>query len=180
MISPAEPAGPAPATAPASRRWPMTRGFPAMGAYVHAPAAVRWQVRETLSGWGLVDLADTGELVASEIAANAVAALADPETVSGENPRGLPRVIAGTVAAIAVRLRSDGVFLLIEVWDPADGKPERRDAGPDDESGRGLAIVDALCEARGCDPHPNGGKVVWALLKHPHPSGTSQRTGRPR
>lgn len=76
------------------------------------------------------------------------------------------------VAAMSVRLRSDGRQLLIEVWDPADGKPEPRDAGPDDESGRGLAIVEALCEQFGCDPLRTGGKVTWALLNGTSPLGS--------
>ncbi|MCL2581948.1 MAG: ATP-binding protein [Streptosporangiales bacterium] len=149
----------------AARDWPLTSAIPEMGAYVHAPATVRWQVRETLRAWEIPGVSDSAELVASELVSNSVAALADPDTVDAEHPAGLPRMAGDSVATIAVRLRSDGHLLLIEVWDPADGKPERRDAGPDDESGRGLVIVEALSERFGCDPHEAGGKVTWCLLR---------------
>ncbi|MET8409439.1 ATP-binding protein [Streptomyces sp. NPDC005195] len=39
--------------------------------------------------------------------------------------------------------------------------PER---GPDDESGRGLLLVDALADRWGTEPRPPSGKTVWALL----------------
>lgn len=152
-------------TSAVARDWPLTSALPEMGAYTHAPASVRWHVRETLRAWGLPGLIDSAVLVASELVSNSVAALADPGTVDAGHPSGLPRLAGGTVPAIAVRLRSDGGLLLIEVWDGAGGKPERREAGPDDESGRGLAIVEALSEAYGCDPHSGGGKVCWALLR---------------
>ncbi|MCL2583133.1 MAG: ATP-binding protein [Streptosporangiales bacterium] len=155
--------------------WPKGHIFPEMGACAHAPAAVRTYVREMLRVWDLPGLTENAELVASEITANAVTALTDPETIDEEHPQGLPRMIGDRIATITVRLRTDDVYLLIEVWDLAEGMPEHKDAALDDESGRGLAIVGALCEAYGCEPRKGGGKSVWALLKKPSVPGGRQR-----
>ncbi|MEU8875082.1 ATP-binding protein [Streptomyces javensis] len=48
--------------------------------------------------------------------------------------------------------------------DPREGHPAPADPMPDDESGRGLAIVDALAEAWGV-PERVVGKTVWARMR---------------
>ncbi|MFS8197651.1 ATP-binding protein [Streptomyces sp. CWNU-52B] len=40
-------------------------------------------------------------------------------------------------------------------------RPER---GPDDESGRGLLLVDTLADRWGTEPRPPSGKTVWAEI----------------
>jgi hypothetical protein len=67
---------------------------------------------------------------------------------------------------IRLRLLSDGVLLLIEVWDQAPGIPEPRNPDIDAESGRGLLLVDQLTGSRwGWRPVTDGpGKCVWAEL----------------
>jgi hypothetical protein len=60
-------------------------------------------------------------------------------------------------------LLSDGVSLVIHVWDGNDELPARRDAGPDAEGGRGLMLVDALATDWGCY-RADAGKVVWVSL----------------
>lgn len=57
----------------------------------------------------------------------------------------------------------DGV-LEIAVDDGSGVLPEPRDLDPYAESGRGLAIIDALCIAWGTQTHADG-KRVWARLK---------------
>ncbi len=52
----------------------------------------------------------------------------------------------------------------LEVSDPRDGFPVITAAEPDDESGRGLAIVDAFAEAWGVRERVVG-KTVWARLR---------------
>ena len=42
--------------------------------------------------------------------------------------------------------------------------PTRREPGPQDERGRGLALVDELADGWGTEPLPRG-KQVWAELK---------------
>ncbi|MHA5048939.1 ATP-binding protein [Streptomyces sp. SD15] len=50
--------------------------------------------------------------------------------------------------------------------------------GPDDESGRGLLLVDALADRWGTDPRLPSGKTVWAELLC-HPSRQQSSTRRP-
>ncbi|WP_051836790.1 ATP-binding protein [Streptomyces sp. NRRL WC-3742] len=56
--------------------------------------------------------------------------------------------------------------LRVEVTDAAPDLPALRHAAPDDESGRGLALVDALATTWGAHPRGPGylGKVVWFEL----------------
>lgn len=172
---------------PPEWRWPMTSGFPEIGAYLFYMTSIRSHVRETLSAWHLTALAEPAQLIASELGANAIKACADPETIDAEHPQGLPQVIDGTAATIAFRLRSNGVCLLIEVWDPVnpqDGMPTVQDVSTDGEdeiaeSGRGLFIVDMLAEEWGCDQHAGGGKVTWALLKKPMDPGPGDPVVQP-
>ena len=54
--------------------------------------------------------------------------------------------------------------LFVEVTDWNGTLPHRRQAAPHDESGRGLALVDALALRWGSRPVQGGGKVVWCAL----------------
>ena len=67
---------------------------------------------------------------------------------------------------------SAGVAVI--VWDASTSTPRRNDATPGDESGRGLAIVDALSACWGWHilPSPDTGKVVWVL----HGSTSTEQT----
>jgi hypothetical protein len=60
---------------------------------------------------------------------------------------------------------SDG--LLIEVSDSSPEPPVLADAGHDAENGRGLMLVDALSREWGYFPAPDGGKVVYCLVRLP-------------
>lgn len=105
---------------------------------------VREFVRAALDEWELPDLTDTAELVASELATNAVLharCSAYRITVSRPGP-GRVRV------AVTDRSR-----VLPRVADPDD----------DEDHGRGLALVDVLAERWGTD-RLNWGKSVWADL----------------
>ncbi|WP_380281041.1 ATP-binding protein [Kitasatospora purpeofusca] len=58
--------------------------------------------------------------------------------------------------------------VVIAVMDSTTDTPVRRDAGVDDESGRGLRLIGAYAEANGYEPHRTG-KRVWAAIG-PHPA----------
>ena len=114
-----------------------------------------------LTGWGLADRIDVAELLVTELATNVVRA-----TTSSE---GLPRYDeSGKLPLLWVRLLSDRARLLIEVWDnlsQAYGAPVVRHPGQDEESGRGLEMVEALSEDWGWESVPGWhGKRVWILL----------------
>ncbi|MEV6212727.1 ATP-binding protein [Kitasatospora sp. NPDC051914] len=92
--------------------------------------------------------ADTGELLADELVANAV-----------EHARVPPGRL------IWVRFELSGGLLRIEVHDASNGRPSVRMAGEADEAGRGLWLVEQLAVAWGVRSRPGGvGKVVWATV----------------
>ena len=62
---------------------------------------------------------------------------------------------------VRVRLRRTDGVLRIAVEDGSPARPAPRQASLEDESGRGLLIVDALSHRWGWRPLPTG-KVVWA------------------
>jgi DNA-binding NarL/FixJ family response regulator len=97
-------------------------------------------VDEVLSRWRCDALLDDVQLLVSELVTNAV-------------------VHAGSEVEVAVRLLSDSVR--IEVVDRAANAPLRpADPADDDESGRGLLLVETLASAWGVEPL-EGGKSVW-------------------
>ncbi|MEU6481411.1 ATP-binding protein [Streptomyces sp. NPDC047017] len=62
----------------------------------------------------------------------------------------------------------DGGRLRVTVTDANDTLPVPRRAAPEDESGRGLALVAALAADWGAAPRPCGiGKTVWFELESP-------------
>jgi anti-sigma regulatory factor (Ser/Thr protein kinase) len=62
----------------------------------------------------------------------------------------------------------------IEVTDHAGGNPVLRSPGPEDATGRGLRIVEALSEAWGVEPAATQGKTVWFTVPATElPSGLS-------
>ncbi|MET7934355.1 ATP-binding protein [Streptomyces sp. NPDC005322] len=64
-----------------------------------------------------------------------------------------------------VRIAYDAEKMVgVEVSDPREGRPVIADPTPNDESGRGLAIVDSLAEAWGIRERIVG-KTVWARLR---------------
>src|SRR6202034_3004891 len=91
----------------------------------------------------------------------------------------------GKLPLLWIRLLCDRVRLLIEVWDTlpaALGAPVARHPDPNEESGRGLEIIETLAEDWGWETVPGwAGKKVWALLKVVQlPARTARRAaGKP-
>ena len=118
-----------------------------------AAARARRLTRTTLTRWGLPDLRDDAETIASELASNALKSAAAPR---------------GTLPAILFAIHHRPGQVRITMWDNGPGQPRLTDPGPDAETGRGLAIVAALSQRWGWWPTPNsGGKVVYAVLPAP-------------
>jgi anti-sigma regulatory factor (Ser/Thr protein kinase) len=129
-------------------RWPL-HSFLELGALPGAVPCARLHVREMLWEWRLSRLGDDSELIVSELVTNAV------------------RISRADGAPVRLWLLSDGVCVLIVVWDASLLAPVPVTLGDDDESGRGLLLVDTL-SARWSwyfPPRPGGGKVVWALVE---------------
>ncbi|MFD9456366.1 ATP-binding protein [Streptomyces sp. NPDC059985] len=73
----------------------------------------------------------------------------------------------GTPVSLAVTRTPDG-RTRVEVGDPDPRVwPVLRQAADTDESGRGLAVLDAVAVRWGVRPGPTGGKTVWAELAQP-------------
>ncbi|MFJ4574501.1 ATP-binding protein [Streptomyces sp. NPDC088846] len=108
-------------------------------------------VRDVLGIWHLDDLADRAELIITELIANASRHTPCPEI----------RLVVGRPSATRVRV---GI-----VDEEPSRLPVLSHAGEEDESGRGLLLIDAVADRWGCDLQSSGrrlrGKEVWAELR---------------
>ena len=104
--------------------------------------AARRFVAQVLTGWDDEDsdLLDTVTLLVSELVTNAV-------------------IHAGSDVEVMVRLTSTAAR--IEVTDASADSIAPRDAGREEDSGRGLALVGSLAQRWGVRPAAGGGKTVW-------------------
>ena len=120
-----------------------------LGAVPTAAACARAWTREILWEWGAAELAEAAELLASELVTNSVNACAGLD-----------------LAAIRLVLTLDKGELAILVRDSHPGVPLATQPGADDESGRGLLIVEHLSDRCGWYPlnDPEHAKVTWAVL----------------
>jgi len=97
----------------------------------HEPTQVRYareQARKALFEWGLGEHTDLAELIISELVTNAI------RHGDGE---------------IQVRMSYARGDLRAEVHDGGTGRPVRRQPTAEDESGRGLALLDGLIGLHG-------------------------------
>jgi anti-sigma regulatory factor (Ser/Thr protein kinase) len=110
---------------------------------VQAVAIARAFVGDAIRAWGAgaEDIA-SAELLASELVTNAV--------LYGYGAR-------------TIALRRESHRLRIGVSDSAPGVPTRREAGGEDEIGRGMQLVEAYAESWGVEPHDDG-KAVWCEI----------------
>jgi anti-sigma regulatory factor (Ser/Thr protein kinase) len=132
----------------------------ALTARPDAARQARLHVARILREWNLAGLADTAELLVSELVTNAVRATAELLAVApAEGPA--PADPSGRLGTIRLRLSRRGERLRIEVWDADDRPPEPRTADAEAEGGRGLPLVAALSADWGWRPVQDGGKVVW-------------------
>ncbi len=97
-------------------------------------------VAGSLEPWQLGPLVDTVSLLTSELVTNAL-------------------VHAGSDVDVVVRLTA--MLARVEVTDRSVLAPAPRPASIDDDSGRGLALVQALARRWGTSRQPGGGKTVW-------------------
>jgi anti-sigma regulatory factor (Ser/Thr protein kinase) len=145
------------ASTPTRRNWPLSSATPPLAALPTVPALARLFARATLHTWHEDSLVQDAELIVSELTGNAVAASSDTD--------GRPVYVDGRMPVIRVYLLTDGVRLLIKVFDQAPGIPVLREATEDEESGRGLILVNAIADKWGWKPAKGQpGKVVWAQM----------------
>lgn len=127
------------------------------------PTAVqiaRLFVCRRLSQWGLNRLIDDAESVTSELVTNAVDAtgITDPHPSWSELQH---------LALITVRLLVTSDSIVVEVRDRDPRSPVLKQPELEDETGRGLLIVNALCRRWNYFFPEVGGKAVWGELAIP-------------
>jgi anti-sigma regulatory factor (Ser/Thr protein kinase) len=130
------------------QEWPLVSELP-LAALATAPACARGHVRSIAYECGLADLAETAELLASELVTNAIQASA--------------RLKTARTPVVRIQVTSDRESLTIRVWDASQAMPVRQEAAPGDDGGRGLMIIDALSADWGSYREADG-KVVWATI----------------
>lgn len=67
---------------------------------------------------------------------------------------------------LTARVALEAHLVVIEVLDDSGVLPRHRDTGPDDERGRGLTIIDALCLLHGAHPTATGKRCYAVLPLH--------------
>jgi anti-sigma regulatory factor (Ser/Thr protein kinase) len=136
--------------------WPL-RTYLELAALPTAVPCARLHAKNVLHEWHIGPLADTVELVVSEIVTNAVRASA----AVAQHGIGIPTT--------KVWLTSDGRRVLIQVWDSDSHRPAPQQADLTAESGRGLLLVQTLSAEWGYYTHDGqAGKIVWALCMDSH------------
>ena len=113
-----------------------------------AVACARLHAVHVLHEWGLHEQAADAAMVVSELMTNA----ADASIVLPDRP------------PVTLRLLADTQCLVIEVWDQSPEDPKPREADPEDEHGRGLAVVAALSTRWGFERTGYRRKVVRAEI----------------
>jgi len=143
-----------------------TEHYLELSVFPTSPYYARVHVQRVLEGWRRDDLIETAQLVISELVSNAVRAHtscpADVEATHLGSDR------------IWMDLYLVGETVVLRVWDAARTPPVLRDPGPDDESGRGLHLVDLLATSWGYYRPTPGGKIVWCTLTAPPPPPEEQ------
>lgn len=130
-----------------------------MAAHPAVVPLARHHARQLLFDLGLKELIEPVELVVSELVTNGVRAsggLDEQQDIGAWPP------------VVRLWLVPEQNGLLALVWDGNPALPEPKEPGIEDDSGRGLLLVDMLSEAWGSFVIPNQpGKVVWALCAAP-------------
>ncbi|MET7495558.1 ATP-binding protein [Streptomyces sp900116325] len=121
--------------------WPLTPDLTSVG-------RARRLAIEQVGEWRLDELADTVELLVSELVTNA---------------------LCHTRGAVRMNLQVRGARLRCEVEDTNSDGPVRRSVCADAEGGRGMEILDLLAEAWGSSRTATG-KTLWFELPVPVPA----------
>lgn len=110
--------------------------------------SARQAIRDALAAWAIEDPQREAELLASEVVTNAI-----------EHAPGAPIGFARPLDSGSGGRRG----VTCEVTDSSPSLPKVRQAGPDQEHGRGMAIVRALAAASGVRLGP-ADKTTWFTL----------------
>jgi two-component sensor histidine kinase len=115
-----------------------------------AVAGARRTASGVLHGWGLEAMANEAVLMLDELVTNAVQHSDGP-------------------IELRLRVDDDAGMLFAEVRDASAVLPTRRETTPNDEDGRGLALITLLAASYGW-ARIDGGKTVWFAQNLPAPT----------
>ncbi|WP_407699490.1 ATP-binding protein [Streptomyces broussonetiae] len=131
-----------------------------LAAHPGSVAQARRLAHARLTGWAVcADTCDSAALVVSELVTNAIVHTASSRVVC------------------ELHDHDDIVRIAVQDEGRAPGEPHPSPQRPDEEHGRGLLLVDALCRAWGTQEH-GPGLLVWADLDRQ--SGPAHDTAEPR
>jgi anti-sigma regulatory factor (Ser/Thr protein kinase) len=158
--------GVGPACITALGRWPRA-SYLELGALPSAVPPARLHARLVVAEWGLGSIADTVELIVSELVTNGVKASQALDHLS----------------PVWLGLAGDEHQVFVAVWDGND-EPMQTPVASDDElldleaeGGRGLLLVDSLSTDWGVYGLKDGrGKVVWAVATDPEAPTTAEHS----
>ena len=108
---------------------------------------LRHEARNTLEGWGLGEMADAAELIASELLTNAL--------------------LYGNVEILTLKLTLDELWLSLSVADANPTPPYPCGIDEQAEGGRGLYLTVALADAWGFRATSTGKSVFAEFLARP-------------
>ena len=134
-----------------------SRGYPRVatrtpGAGAESVRVARDFTAATLQRWGVADRSEDIVMVVSELLTNALRYTVPCPGVAW------PRW------PVRLGLLQPGPWVLCAISDPSDEVPAPREPCWSDESGRGLHVVESLCDEWGCTSPTARGKVVWATF----------------
>ncbi|EYT80509.1 ATPase, partial [Streptomyces sp. Tu 6176] len=141
LLAPGAATGAGPTGAVAERRFRFE-----LAAHPGSPAQARRLTRSRLTGWSVCeDTCDTAALIVTELVTNAIVHTASNQVVC--------ELLDGD-DLVRISVRDEGC---------APGEPHSSPQRPEEEHGRGLLLVEALCRAWGAQELGHG-LVVWADL----------------
>ena len=130
-----------------------------LGALPGAVPCARLHTRQVVWEWGLQELADSVELIVSELVTNALHA---SEGLTGSR---YARRWAPGVPPLRLWLQAEDKHIVIQVWDGNDKLPIRQTADVGAEGGRGLLLVESMSTTWGSyQAEGASGKIVWAVV----------------
>lgn len=151
-LAPGAAAGAGPSGPVAERRFRFE-----LAAHPGSPAQARRLARAQLTGWSVCDdTCDTAALVISELVTNAIVHTASSHVVCELHDHD---------DLVRIAVRDEGC---------APGEPHPSPRRPEEEHGRGLLLIDALCRAWGAQ-ESGAGLLVWAEL--PRGASAAEDTG---
>jgi len=124
-----------------------------------AVPCARLHARQVVWEWGLQELADSVELIVSELVTNALHASGG---LTGSRYAG--RWAPG-VPPLRLWLQAEDKRIVVQIWDGNDKLPMQQTADVGAEGGRGLLLVESMSTRWGSyQAEGASGKFVWAVV----------------